>query len=45
MYLHARTFCTIADRTFIPMGVMYFDSRMFCTLTLTARGIVGRVTD
>ena len=32
MYLHARTFCTIADTTVIPMGVMYLHARMFCTL-------------
>ena len=23
MYLHAQTFCTIADMIFIPMGAMY----------------------
>ena len=33
MYLHARTFLTLAYTTSIPMGAMYLHARMFCTLT------------
>ena len=33
MYLHERTFFTLADTTAIPMGVMFLHERMFCTLT------------
>ena len=33
-FLHARTFFTLADTTFIPMFVMYLPARMFCTLTV-----------
>ena len=32
MYLHARTFFTIADTTSIPIGAMYFYARLFWTL-------------
>ena len=32
MYLQVRTFCTLADTTFIPMGAMYLHARTFCTL-------------
>ena len=32
MYLHARTFFTLADTISIPMGAMYLHARMFCTL-------------
>ena len=30
-FLHARTFFTLAEMTFIPMGVMYLHARNFCT--------------
>ena len=35
MYLHARTFWTLAHTTSIPVGVMYLHARMFCTLSDT----------
>ena len=36
MYLHTRTFFTLADTTSIPMGAMYLHARMFCTLVHTS---------
>ena len=41
MYLHARTFFTLADATSIPMGAMYLHARMFCTLTHTSSILMG----
>ena len=31
-FLHARTFFTLTDTTFIPMFAMHLPARMFCTL-------------
>ena len=36
MYLHARTFFTLADTTSISVGVMYLHARMFCTFAHTS---------
>ena len=35
MYLHARTFCTLAHTTSIPVSAMYLPARTFCTLSDT----------
>ena len=45
MYLHAQTFCTIAETTFIPMGVMYLHARIFCTLTHTSSIPMGAMSE
>ena len=35
MYLHARTFCTLAQTTSIPVCAMYLHASTFCTLSDT----------
>ena len=42
-FLHARTFFTLADTTFIPMGVMYLHTRMFCTLAQRSSIPIGAI--
>ena len=42
-FLHARTFFTLADTTFIPMGVMDLHARMFCRLSHTSSTPMGAI--
>ena len=41
IYLHARTFLTLADTSSIPIRVMYLHARMFCTLVHTTSIPIG----
>ena len=43
MYLHARTFFTLADATSILMGATYLPSRMFCALAHTSSIPMGAI--
>ena len=41
VFIHARTFCTLAHTTSIQVSVMYLHARMFCTLAHTTSIPVG----
>ena len=43
-FLHATTFLTLADTTFIPMFAMYLPARMFCTLAPTSSILMGAMS-
>ena len=45
MYLHARTFFTLADTTSIPMGVTYLHARMFCALACMSSVPMGAMSE
>ena len=45
VFIHARTFCTLAHMTSIPVGAMYLHAKMFCSLAHTSSIPMGAMSE